>query len=87
MWMIEIIKQSILITGLVMVMMVFIEYINVSSRGAALEKLQNKPLLQIVLSALLGVLPGCSGGFVVVSLFTHNLFPLSARGHDDCNSR
>ena len=60
MWMIEIIKQSILITGLVMVMMVFIEYINVSSRGAALEKLQNKPLLQIVLSALLGVLPGCS---------------------------
>ncbi|MFY9116262.1 MAG: putative manganese transporter [Bacteroidales bacterium] len=76
--MIEIIKQSILITGLVMVMMVFIEYINVSSRGAALEKLQNKPLLQIVLSALLGVLPGCSGGFVVVSLFTHNLVSFGA---------
>ncbi|MFA5496751.1 MAG: putative manganese transporter [Bacteroidales bacterium] len=74
----EIVKQSILITGLVMVMMVFIEYINVSSQGATFEKLQNKPFLQIVLSALLGALPGCSGGFVVVSLFTHNLVSFGA---------
>ncbi|NLA15695.1 MAG: arsenic efflux protein [Bacteroidales bacterium] len=78
MWLTEIIKQSILITGLVMVMMIFIEYINITSKGIALEKLQNKPLLQILLSAFLGVLPGCSGGFVVVSLYTHNLVSFGA---------
>ncbi|HKM31797.1 MAG: arsenic efflux protein [Bacteroidales bacterium] len=78
MWLLEIIKQSVLITGLVVVMMIFIEYINITSKGSALEKLQNKPFLQIILSALLGVLPGCSGGFVVVSLYTHNLISFGA---------
>ena len=43
-----------------------------------MEKLQNRPFLQIILSALLGVLPGCSGGFVVVSLYTHNLISFGA---------
>ncbi|MDD2537833.1 MAG: putative manganese transporter [Bacteroidales bacterium] len=78
MWFLEICKQSILITGLVMVMMILLEYINVSSRGATLTRLQNKPVLQIVLSAVLGLIPGCSGGFVVVSLYAHNMVSFGA---------
>ncbi|HHV02747.1 MAG: putative manganese transporter [Bacteroidales bacterium] len=78
MWFLEIIKQSVLITGLVMVMMILIEYINVTSKGSLLKKLQNRPVLQIFLSALLGTIPGCSGGFVVVSLYAHNLVSFGA---------
>ncbi|HPV88305.1 MAG TPA: putative manganese transporter [Bacteroidales bacterium] len=78
MWFLETIKQSVLITGLVMMMMILIEYINVVSKGSLLIKLRNKPILQIFLSALLGIIPGCSGGFVVVSLYAHNLVSFGA---------
>jgi len=78
MWFPEVIKQSVLITGLVMVMMILIEYINVTSKGKALRRLQNRPALQILISALLGLVPGCSGGFVVVSLYAHNLVSFGA---------
>ncbi|HPJ82380.1 MAG: arsenic efflux protein [Bacteroidales bacterium] len=78
MWLTEVIKQSVFITGLVMVMMILIEYINVTSKGTALRRLQNRPALQILISALLGIIPGCSGGFVVVSLYAHNLVSFGA---------
>lgn len=78
MWFIEIFKNSILITGLVMVMMFLIEYIHVGSSGATLKKIHNKPFLQVVIAALLGLIPGCGGGFVVVSLYAHNVFSFGA---------
>lgn len=78
MWAIEVVKNSILITGLVMVMMFLIEYIHVGSSGATLEKIRNKPLLQLVLASVLGLIPGCGGGFIVVSLYAHNVFSFGA---------
>ena len=66
-------KNSILITGLVMIMMLLIEYINIHSHGNTFKKLQNSPVKQVILSAFLGIIPGCVGGFAVVSLYTHNL--------------
>ena len=66
-------KNSILITGLVMIMMLLIEYINIHSHGKSFQKLQSSPVKQVILAALLGLVPGCVGGFAVVSLFTHNL--------------
>jgi hypothetical protein len=74
----EIIKNAMLITGLVMVMMLFIEYINVRSNGRSFARLQRSPFGQVVVGALLGLVPGCIGGFAVVSLFTHNLFRFGA---------
>ncbi len=74
----EIIKNTFLITGLVMVMMLFIEYINVRSKGHSLERLQRSPFGQIVLAALLGLVPGCIGGFAAVSLFTHGIVNFGA---------
>ncbi len=70
---IEALKNSILITGLVMVMMLLIEYVNVHSHGSTFNKLRNSPVKQVLLSALLGLVPGCVGGFAVVSLYTHNI--------------
>ncbi|MCK9304769.1 MAG: putative manganese transporter [Bacteroidales bacterium] len=66
-------KNSILITGLVMIMMLLIEYINIHSNGSTLNKLQRSPVKQVILSAILGLVPGCVGGFAVVSLYTHNM--------------
>jgi hypothetical protein len=74
----DILKNTFLITGLVMVMMLFIEYINVRTQGHSLKRLQRSPMGQIVVSALLGLIPGCIGGFAVVSLFTHNMLSFGA---------
>ena len=66
------------ITGLVLLMMALIELVNVSSSGKLVEKLQHRPFLQLVVSCLLGAIPGCAGGFAVVSLYAHNLLTFGA---------
>lgn len=75
---IEILSSTVGITCLVMVMMLLIEFINVSSSGHLLEKIQHRPLLQIIVSSLLGLIPGCIGGFTIVSLYTHRLLSFGA---------
>ena len=75
---VDVFRNSILITGLVMVMMLLIEYIHIYSQGRSLTHLQNHPMRQIALSALLGLIPGCVGGFAAVSLFTHGMISFGA---------
>lgn len=74
----EIITSTVGITCLVMVMMLLIEFVNVSSSGHLLEKLQHRPFLQILVSSVLGLIPGCIGGFTIVSLYTHRLLSFGA---------
>lgn len=74
----EALKNSILITGLVMVMMILIEYINIHSHGKSFRELKSSPLKQVLLGASLGAIPGCFGGFAVVSLYTHKLLSFGA---------
>ncbi|MDR1054777.1 MAG: putative manganese transporter [Prevotellaceae bacterium] len=74
----EILKNAILITGLVMIMMLMIEYINVATKGHEFQSLQKSPFLQIIIAALLGIIPGCIGGFAAVSLFTHSIINYGA---------
>lgn len=69
----DVMADSLEITGWVILMMTLIEIINVSSSGKWMQRFQNKPFLQILLAALLGAIPGCAGGFAVVSMFTHNV--------------
>ena len=73
-----ILKNSLTITCLVMLMLLLIEFINVSSSGKLLERLRHRPFLQIVISTLLGLTPGCIGGFTIVSLYTHKLMTFGA---------
>jgi hypothetical protein len=70
---IEILRQTIMITSLVLVMMLIIEYINVISRGKWGENLKKSRFRQIVIASLLGLIPGCVGSFAVVSLYTHQV--------------
>lgn len=74
----EVLKSSLTLTCLVMIMMLLIEFINVGSAGKWMEKLQHRPFMQILLAVLLGLIPGCIGGFAIVSLFTHNLMSFGA---------
>ena len=74
----DIIRNSLLITGLVMVMMLVIEYINVVSSGQRLQNLQKSRGKQLLVASLLGLVPGCIGGFAVVSLFTHGIVNFGA---------
>ncbi len=75
---IDILRNSILITGLVVVMMMMIESLNIESRGLLFKGLRRTKLGQVIVAALLGSVPGCMGGFATVSLYTHRLFSFGA---------
>ena len=61
-----------------MVMLLLVEFVNVSSSGKLMERLKSKPVIQILLATLLGLIPGCIGGFAIVSLYTHKLISFGA---------
>ena len=71
-------RDTILITGLVVVMMLLIESFHVESRGKAFSFLRKSRLAQVLFSALLGAVPGCVGGFASVSLYTHRMIGFGA---------
>ena len=75
---IDILRNSVLITGLVVVMMMMIESLNIESRGMLFKGLRRTKVGQVVVAALLGSVPGCMGGFATVSLYTHRLFSFGA---------
>ena len=69
----DILRNSILITGLVVIMMMMIESLNIESRGLVFKGLRKTKIGQVVFGALLGSIPGCMGGFATVSLYTHRM--------------
>ena len=74
----EVLKESVSITLLVLLLMAVVESINISSSGRIFKKLHRKPVAEVAMACLLGAIPGCAGGFVVVSLFTHRLLSFGA---------
>ena len=74
----DILRNSILITGLVVVMMMMIESLNIESKGLFFKGLRKTKIGQVMAGALLGSIPGCMGGFATVSLYTHRMFSFGA---------
>ncbi len=74
----SIMQQTLLITSFVIMMMLLIEFINVYTKGKFTNKIKNKPISQIAIGVLLGLLPGCMGAFTVVSLYTHGVLSFGA---------
>ena len=74
----DILKNTVTITCLVMVMLLLIEFVNVRSSGRIVAKLSDKSWLQVIFAALLGLIPGCLGGFTVVSLYSQRLLSFGA---------
>ena len=75
---VDVFKNSVLITGLVLIMMLMIEYFNIHSHGKWFSHIKDSKIKQIFLGSLLGMVPGCIGGFATVSLYTHRLLSLGA---------
>lgn len=70
--------ESITICLMVIVMMSLIEFFNVSTKGRLFRGLTKHSVGQIAISALLGVTPGCMGGFAGVSLYSHRMVSFGA---------
>ena len=74
----DVLRNSFLITGLVIIMMLMIEFINIHSEGRFFTKLRQHRFGQVVLGAGLGIIPGCMGGFAAVSMYSHKLLSFGA---------
>jgi hypothetical protein len=70
--------EAVSICLLVMIMMTLIELFNVTTKGRVFNGLERHPRGQIVIAALLGLIPGCMGGFAGVSLYSHRMIGFGA---------
>ena len=75
---VEVLRQALLITGFVFMMMLVIEYLNVLTRGAWQRKLTGHRWGQYFAAALLGATPGCLGAYVVVAMYSHGTITFGA---------
>ena len=75
---IDALRNAILISGLVGIMMMLIESLNIGSAGRFFSGLRRSRTGQVAVSALLGAVPGCMGGFAAVSLYTHGILSFGA---------
>jgi len=70
--------QATMITALVMVMMVALDFINILTRQKVKTFLRQGQWGQYLLASFLGATPGCLGAFFAVSLYTHGFISLGA---------
>ncbi|MBP9993957.1 MAG: arsenic efflux protein [bacterium] len=68
-----ILQQVLIITAFVLGMMMIIEFINVKTGGLWSKRLQTSPWIQIIIGAVMGVIPGCLGTYTIVSLYIHRV--------------
>lgn len=71
-------RTTILISGMVVVMMLMIESLNIGSKGRWAAALRRTRTGQVVVSAILGCIPGCMGGFASVSLYNNRMISFGA---------
>lgn len=66
-------RDSLMITGFVFVMMLLVEYAQVRSAGVLGRWLQRGGVGRTAAVALVGTVPGCLGAFTDVTLYTHGM--------------
>ena len=76
--MLDFVMEIVSITFIVMMMMLLVDFANVKTQGRIISLMKRYPGLQIVLCAVIGLIPGCVGIFAVVSLYTHRLIGFGA---------
>lgn len=74
----SVLQHTLMITFFVLIVMLMIEYLTVQSRGKWSKPLGRSGYLQIMVAALLGLVPGCLGAFTAVSLYIHRTFNFAA---------
>jgi len=76
--MLAIIKDALIITGFVGMMMLLVEYLNVITSGRWQRRIAGQRWRQYLLGAFLGATPGCLGAFAVVAMYSHGMLTLGA---------
>lgn len=71
-------KHALMITAFVLAMMLLIEYFTVRTRNKILKIIGKNPWWQVIIAALLGLIPGCLGTFVAVALYAHKVLNFPA---------
>lgn len=74
----KVLKESMIITGFIFVMMMVIEYVNVRTSGLWQNYIRGSKWKQYTIAAFLGAIPGCLGAYTAVTLYSHRLFSLGA---------
>ncbi len=74
----EILVHALKITGIVFVMMVVIDWVDIRTRGRLHEWVSGRRLRQYITASFLGATPGCLGSFMNVSLYIHGFLSLGA---------
>ncbi len=74
----EILFHSLQITGIVFIMMVIIDWIDVRTQGKLQQWVSGRRFQQYIVSSFLGVTPGCMGSYMTVSLYMHGLLTMGA---------
>ena len=74
----DILREGLLITGFVLIMMLVIEYLNVLTRGNWDRVISRWTWGQSAFAALLGVTPGCLGAYAAASLYIHRILSIGA---------
>lgn len=74
----DILKEAAVITLVVTALMLAIEALDFFLKGRMLEGLRRTRFGQVLASALLGVIPGCAGGYVSVSMYARGMFSFGA---------
>jgi len=71
-------KHGLMITIFVFVMMIFIDYINVVTKGRMEGAMKGGRFRQYMVASFLGATPGCLGAFMNVSFYIHGLMSFGA---------
>ncbi len=74
----DILRETILITGFVLAMMLVVEFLNVVLHGGSWLTGLKGGWRQYVVAGILGALPGCLGSWAVVTLYAHGLVSVGA---------
>ena len=75
---IDILWHALEITGLIFVMMVFIDWIDVRTRGRVPVWISHHRIYQYILASFFGLIPACMGSYLNVSLYMHGYLSLGA---------
>ena len=73
-----VLRDALMITGFVFVMMLLVEVAQVRSAGVLGRWLQRGGVARTAAVALIGAVPGCLGAFTTVTLYTHGMISFGA---------
>ncbi len=71
-------KHGLMITLFVFAMMVFVDYVNVLTKGRMSSLMKGGSFRQYTMASFLGVTPGCLGSFMNISFYVHGFISFGA---------